>query len=138
MKIAKSLAHRLLLPVLFSGLIAAALLVALNPGEPKFQGRDLSSWLWQYNINIIAGGDQDRIAMRDSAQLAIRSIGTNAIPELLKMLAKTDSKPKTELLLLLSKQRFIKLHWRSASSCNSEAAVGFQALGADAKEAVPW
>src|SRR5436189_6407795 len=93
--IVKSLPHRLLLAGLFIGLIAAALLVALNPRGPKFQGRSLSSWLNQYSANIIAGGDDDRIAMRESARMAIRSIGTNAIPELLKLLTKTDSKAKT-------------------------------------------
>ncbi|HXJ61331.1 MAG TPA: hypothetical protein VNU68_32205, partial [Verrucomicrobiae bacterium] len=54
--------------------------------QPSFQGKSLSFWLDQYLFNRGAGNDPEKLALREDARRAIRQIGSNGIPYLLKML----------------------------------------------------
>jgi HEAT repeat protein len=143
------------LPVGLAGLV-------LRPREPSYQGRPLTSWLRQY----FAHSDVwDRINMQPvdeqgkQAGIAIRLIGTNAIPTLLQMLQASDPPWKFRILDFLGKQSIIKSDRLRAAAVagpgvtvtNADgsileisgfppatlAACGFTVLGADAREAVP-
>lgn len=84
--------------------------------EPAFAGKTLNAWLQQYRST---GGDPDKIEQNTQAIKAVRSIGTNAIPTLLKMIrAKTSSK-------------------FGLSDLNVKGVDGFFILGAAASNAVP-
>lgn len=66
---------RIIVGLLLVGVIIAGLYIALNPREPRANGQRLSYWveqLWS------AGADQEE------AKSAIRKIGTNAVPALLR------------------------------------------------------
>jgi len=83
---------RITLAVLLIGVawvIAWQLLRDREP-EPVYQGKGLRVWLREYEVNRFTE-DQKELKVQNTAAGAIRKIGTNSIPTLLKMLAKKDS-----------------------------------------------
>lgn len=110
------------------------------PKEQRFQGRTLTQWLepepkpklsYKYVFNT-------RVEPKsDEAQRAIKAIGTNAIPTLIKMVQAKDSFLKTSLNSLLDQQTIIHFRFRSASEQRGMAFQGFEILAEDAKSAAP-
>src|SRR5262245_2300982 len=82
---------------LISAALAALVLLAIIwlslEKEPATGGKTLAEWSQQYGSNHWSG---NRVADRE-AQIAIRKIGTNAIPFLLHQIAKRDSAFKRKL-----------------------------------------
>ena len=103
----------------------------LQPGEPVYEGRPLGYWLEAYNYVVV-----DRPG-REQADEAVRHVGTNAIPTLLRLLRANDSDLKYKINEWASKQRVIKVKRIYARDENSEAFIGFRILGPEAKVAVP-
>jgi HEAT repeat protein len=99
--------------------------------EPVYGGKPLSYWLVQLE-------DSDRQVERHQAALAIRHIGTNAIPVLLRMLRANESPLKTELLAWRRGwyNPFV-IHFSSPADNFVRAQAGFDELGPDAAIAVP-
>jgi HEAT repeat protein len=80
----------------------------------------------------------------EEAEAAIRQIGTNAIPTLLKMLSKKDSIFVSKLGDLWNRHHDSLPHWaryrsyvNQAEVLNDEAVLGFEILRADAQSAAP-
>ena len=116
------------------GLLVRQMLQPHKPSDPVYQGRPLRVWLRGFTDDKIMNSDQDR----DKIYEAVRLIGTNAIPTLLQMLRARDSALKLKLIALARKQRFVQFqHTPSAAELNVEAGLGFQALRANGKDAVP-
>jgi HEAT repeat protein len=105
----------------------------LHP-EPAYRGKPLTLWLRTYAPSSPSGRGSPAWSEADDA---VRHIGTNSIPILLKMLRASDSKLKLRLVELVQKQRLIKLHFVPATVLNIEASRAFVALGDTAKDAVP-
>jgi hypothetical protein len=61
---------------------------AQHDSEPIVQGKTLSVWLQQYNSTAVSGGEP-----KEQAEKAVRLIGTNAIPALLKMITQSSFWP---------------------------------------------
>ena len=116
--------------VLLIALLGALAWQASRPREPAYQGRPLSAWLSHYAL-----GADPAEALR--ANEAIRQIGTNAIPTLLRMLQANDSAVKSKLLRMVAKQHFVRLRCSSAFDQNVEAVQAFGVLGSEGKSAVP-
>jgi hypothetical protein len=103
----------------------------VSPGEPVWQGKKLSQWL-------IECKSDDPHDLTESAQKAIRAMGTNALPYLLTMVGNTDSSAKLHLRAWAGKgsifrpiiRQWTPTHYVSRIS----ASAGFEALG---KEAAP-
>ena len=108
--------------------------------EPVYQGKPLSFWLEQYYQKINAGASlpsQDEIVWDETA-VAIRGIGTNAIPYLLRLAAADDTALKKSILnhcpisnktmeRLRLQQPFIR--WAGESVTGPmKALLGFRAL----------
>lgn len=91
--------------------------VGQNP-EPSFKGKPLSFWLQQYDTTITSI-EPKKVTLNKQAVIAVRSIGTNAIPTLLKMVAKGSFWPS------------------GRPKVNVEGIDGFVILGASASNAVP-
>jgi hypothetical protein len=70
--------------------------------EPVYQGKRLSSWL----IASVTNGTPEAQAQ---AYAAVRQVGPNALPTLLRMLRAKDSRLKAELMALADKQHVIKV-----------------------------
>ena len=116
--------------VAFAVLGALAFLVFAG-SEPAAQGRALSSWLVDVDYNQPA-------ATRERASKAIREIGTNALPYLLRDLdPPPESRLKRLLAELLRKQTFIKMRLRTSDEKSRQATWAFKALGAAAVPAIP-
>jgi len=106
--------------------------------EPRYQGKALRDWLWDY----YNGGN------RAAVTNALRVLGTNATPTLVGMLRSNDSALKEQLVGLWHEHieglHFLPLSLRYPSwyrhqawvQCNS-AAQGFEILGVEARGAIP-
>jgi hypothetical protein len=112
-----------LITLLALALMGGLVWLALPPREPVYQGKTLSEWL---EPGLNAPGTEE----------AIRHIGTNGIPTLLRMLRAHDSKLKLQLVELAQKQHLVKSHFIPASDRNYEAAGAFDVLGPAVSNAV--
>jgi hypothetical protein len=129
-----------------TGVFASLLIVLIWLGlsarrEPVYQAKPLSSWLQQYGTNHWASRNT---ALDIQAENAIRQIGTNATPFLLKMMAATESPVRVKILTNLPKSWLTRFHLSDANAYRHQLAEkrrrgawGFVALGLDAKPAVP-
>src|SRR6266478_1638735 len=124
----------LLLAVLIAMLGFVSWLVLSQPSEPVYQGKPLSFWCDQYASSVGQNPDFD---LHGRATSAISTIGTNAIPTLLRWLKARDSKFKLKFIELASKQHVINLRWKTAEERHYEAANGFGVLRSDGKSAIP-
>ena len=120
----------------FALLLGAIVFRAWSHAEPSYQGRPLSAWLREYD------------KFEDAAYVhaappkpwpydAVRHIGTNAIPWLLKSLRQRDSRLKIEVMRLVKLQSVLKLHFTPARVRRDRAAQAFGTLGLTAKPAIP-
>ena len=125
-------------------LIAAMLLAAFALGiwEPRRQvgpvylGKALSQWLEE-----VPDGWDSPVEGRQKPAVAkaVRAMGTNALPTLIKMMEARDWPPKPRLLWLASNLLHLDLmrHTNPAERQNVRALFGFCALGTNANPAVP-
>ena len=115
--------------------------------EPVYEQEPLSVWLSEYHEHFSTGMEEG-VKARELAENALLKIGTNAIPTLLKMAAKKDSFVMSKLVALWAGHirevpclpawvRFPAWYSNQAAFLNEEAALGFELLGADARQAVP-
>src|ERR1044071_8344091 len=103
------------------GLPAGAwLFLAFRSPQPSYGGRNLTEWL----VRLEAKGEEDQEAV-----LAVRQIGTNAIPFLMKMMRSEDSRLKRHLIGMLQMQRIIKFRIMDEARRHMQGAMGFAALG---------
>jgi HEAT repeat protein len=141
--------YRILLATLAVATAASLLWQVLGAHEAVYRGKTLSSWLDQYYARLQGGKSlptQDEILWDDTA-VAIRQIGTNGVPYLLKLLATEDSGAKRAILnhfpfsrtvleRLGLEKRFIR--WASRSVVDPmKASLGFRVLGPSARNAIP-
>jgi hypothetical protein len=128
--------------VVFIGALFCFLWLALRPRGPNYQGKPLIIWLDQYGTNhwgVGRGGALDK-----QAETAIRNIGTNSIPSILGFISARES-PFTLLLIdhaPLKLRHLLDIPDRRQYRDQLDhrrmlAAVGIEALGADAKAAIP-
>jgi len=124
----------LLVALLLAVLGFVSWLILSQPREPVYQGKPLSYWCEQYSASrwLYPTNEPDK-----QAETAIRTIGTNAVPTLLRMFKATDSKLKLKLFELAAKQHLVVIKWKSAQLLHYEALHGLFALGTDAQSAVP-
>ena len=114
-----------------SGLLLGVLgFQVLRSSEPRYQGKRLTEWL----------ADNDTEKTREqhlAAQEAVRKVGTNALPTLVRMLRTKDSLLKGKLTALARKQPLVNFHFTGADTRRWRAVHGIYALGPAAKSAVP-
>jgi len=117
-------------------------LIASSPREATYKGKPLRYWVKGYR----AGNTQWNDSWPERADTAVRQIGTNGIPTLLRMLAAKDSEWDMRLLNWsvtwrgwAQRQHFVKIargpHLRSYEPV--EASSAFRALGPEASCALP-
>ncbi|EEF57889.1 HEAT domain containing protein [Pedosphaera parvula Ellin514] len=119
---------RIGLAILVAALVAGFGWQLLHQKEPSYQGRYLSDWLEE--VWYLDGG------VDPEAEKAVRQIGTNAIPYLLKLAITRDSALKAKVTAILPEKWFVSYATRSAHN-HFSAAFGFDALGSAAEPAVP-
>jgi tetratricopeptide (TPR) repeat protein len=99
--------------------------LAWPPREPSYQGKSLSYWL------------SSQMYQGTGSSNALRSIGTNAIPTLLRLLKSKDSALTEKLSDLIERQSFVHNPIVSADEKRQKASLGFLLLGQMATNAVP-
>jgi hypothetical protein len=121
--------RRRLFIIIFGVLAAVVLVFTLWPRErePEYKGKTLTAWLAQCrSLNFVQS---------DEANAAIRHIGTNALPYLIRWIQyesgwKDSIAPKVAKLPVMGKSRFVQqiIKNNTAYRANS-ATLGFQVLG---------
>ena len=71
------------------------------------------------------------------AEAAVETVGTNAIPTLLRLLRVRDTTLRAKFVTLAGKQHFIHIDITPASTLNERALAGFRVLGLDVTPAIP-
>ncbi len=118
---------------------------AFAPKEPVYEGKRLTLWLKDLSVlnqSLQVGGDADgatKSVQAEKARSAIRQIGTNAIPQLLKMLrtCRPESKLRRFAQDLLDKQRLFQVELPIREDQSWLAQSGFEVLGAVGAGAIP-
>jgi HEAT repeat protein len=113
-------------------LVLAAVLVVvaiLRPGEPRYKGRPVSTWLRE-----LGGAGPERA---HQAEEAIRAFGTNALPMLRLKMQTRDSPLKVALVRLFWMQDKVKLRVLMARGWHMRAALGCEILGTNALPLIP-
>jgi hypothetical protein len=129
----------------FLGLVATVIATTslivwvLVPHEPSYQGRGLSAWLSDF--------EHEQVERRAVAADAVRHIGTDAVPFLVKRLGYNPDVLRRKSRFALWKRQF--LEWVSRHSFGKvspprrppnpsrQAMAGLDALGTAAKDALP-
>lgn len=100
--------------------------------DPQFAGRPLSAWLHLYSKSK-STPDIHRI----EAEAAIRSIGTNALPLILRRLHGRDAATKLFFMRLFSHPKLVRWRPISASDLCEEALDGLSVLGPISAPLIP-
>lgn len=119
--------------------LGLALFLSHEPPEPTYDGKPLSYWLQACGRSVFGlyTGAIPQHPTEEEASHAIREMGTNAVPPLLRMLRAHDSKLKTKVMDLLQRQDWIEIYSEPAVYKNIKAASAFEILGPSAGNAVP-
>jgi hypothetical protein len=121
-------------------LLPAAVIAAMafwKPPEPQFKNRGLSDWLNQYQMNALGEYDAARSA---EAEAALRAIGTNALPYLLKWIRYEPYRWQIQTPPQLPQQAARQLHSLTLHSKFARAVIASDVialLGTNAASAVP-
>ena len=122
----------ILLAVLLVGLLVFCF---TGPTEPTYKGRKLTSYLrgpWEQ----IDGPQTDNPHFGPDIA-AIRAIGTNGIPTLLRLIQAHDPPWKAKMISFLNRQKIIHLDIRDARRRRELGIEGFYILAELARPAVP-
>ena len=121
-----------------SGLALAGLAIHfLVPGEPVYHGKRLSAWVADLHPRVGETKQQE-------AELALRAIGTNAVPYLLELLQHQeprllrdlrDFSQRTKTFLRMDSQ--LELPWVAVVERDLQLNAAFAALGPSARPAFP-
>src|SRR3954467_7559448 len=123
--------------VLSASILVLLFLKLKAPPEPVLKGRTLSSWLDHHVASSAASPSYGSPGWKEAHE-AIRNIGTNGIPTLLKMIRARDlPKPLLKLVQEGQRYRWLNLNYRPAISQNEEAEYAFEILSTNAAPAVP-
>src|ERR1043166_357001 len=128
------IAAALSLVAILSGLFVC---LASAPREPVYEGRALTDWLYHHVTSSAAIPAYNSPGWLQADE-ALRAIGTNAIPTLVRMIGAKDlSAPMLKLVRWAERYRWLHIRYRSKIWQNEEAQYAFQILGTNAASAVP-
>jgi hypothetical protein len=128
---------RIVTVLFLAGVLALVGWRVTRPQEPVFEGRTLSSWLDHHVPSTAASPPYDSPGWK-KAHEAIRAIGTNGIPTLLRMIGARDLPPPLLKLVRASQRhRWTYINYRSRMWQHEEAEYAFELLGTNAVSAVP-
>jgi hypothetical protein len=125
----------IVLAVLAVALVGVTMWRVWQQREPVYKGRTLTSWLMRYwstnNTEVWIGpGDLE-------VKQAVRQMGTNAIPTLLRLLQAKDSALKRRTMALLKREHIIAKDYIPAAFWHQTGMYGFYVLRTNAQSALP-
>jgi hypothetical protein len=130
------------------GLLAYAM---SRPSEPRYQGLALTDWITSASwfgsasgTNIDAAFELELDYVRGTndptwrkASHAVKQMGPEVIPWLLKWMQRDDSAAKRRIILWLNSHPYMHVHIKTSDNCNWLADAGFRMLGENARAAWP-
>src|SRR5438445_4670055 len=119
------------------GPIAAVAWIAFGPHEPSYQGKSLSAWLAEANQRKELGDPFAEIVIDTPPARAIRAMGKDALPALLRMAATRDTPLRNTIENFSINNEWLGIHPQSFKDIQFNAAYGFMVLGPKARPAVP-
>ena len=125
----KNRRRNLILLTLLAFLGVVFLCLALRPREPTYRGKRLSTWLQSLHIG--------KWVEAEEAREAVKEMGTNALPTLIRMLGTRDPFLKRQLQHLSFRYPLVGRFYDSKADPPGLAWMGFRVLGSRAKPAVP-
>jgi hypothetical protein len=118
---------------LLAAFICGIIWTSSSPSEPTYGGKRLSAW-----VDELCALDYFKRADPGTPQVqAVRAIGTNAIPWLLKAFRPGGAAWQWKLNQLLNKQSMIRYRFPDPNVRLTRGTVGFWALGEMAEPAIP-
>jgi HEAT repeat protein len=121
-------------------LVALAFLawLAFHSSEPSYRGKSLSAWLDQARDNNEGANEYlSDIYLDTPSARAIRAMGKDALPTLLRMAYTRDTFLRFALGDLSQHHPWLGLHTQSLKEIHDKTAYGFLVLGPEAKSALP-
>jgi hypothetical protein len=119
-----------------AGLLLLAVIAAISlmsslrqPREPEYDGVPLSDYLRSLTYS--------QVRLERSARDAIRAMGSNAVPHLIKILDTRESRFKTRFNELAGRYSFTRFRFKPLDACQVQAAMACQELGPTAAPAIP-
>jgi len=112
--------------------------VTFHSSEPSYRGKSLDAWLEQAMQNQEGAFEfLSDIHLDTPSARAIRAMGKDALPTLLRMAHTRDTPLRRELGNLSEHHPWLGLHPRNFKEIQEKAAYGFLILGPEAKTALP-
>ena len=106
--------------------------------EPSYQGKTLTLWLLEYLAVSDPGTlTKENGAVITRAEKAVRNMGTNSLPYLIRLIQTKDSLFRRIAIVIAQHQSIVKADIRTEEDKRVMADFGFYALGPMAKSAVP-
>ncbi|MDB6023920.1 MAG: repeat protein [Verrucomicrobiales bacterium] len=121
---------RILVAIGLLALLSGVAYRVWHPREPSWQGKPLSRWVAGFEAPATEQ------SYKDSA-VALRQIGTNALPMLMRMFQVEDSPAKQKLMEVVPRQWWTRAGITPASVDHHRALFALDALGPMAAPAVP-
>jgi hypothetical protein len=129
--------YRIALAILLVAVVGVVGWMTFSFREPMYRGKGLSKWLEGYAAQPSSVPPVERPEWQQ-ADRAVRHLGTNAIPTLLRVLRAKDAPWKLTLLRLAAMQGLIRIPYRtSAPELNVLGAMAFASLRGTASNSVP-
>jgi len=131
--------RRFLLPVLGFCLVVLVGYCVI-PREPSYKGKRCREWLAELDSAFMFNARGDAIVQKPEhkeASAAFRQMGAATLPYLIPELEAKDSRWKTNLVLLASKQPLFKFHFLPANVRRDRSVRACALLGPSAKPAIP-
>jgi len=122
--------------LLLTGLVGLVVWQVPGPREPVFENRRLTLWLDHHVARSDAIPPYGSPGWK-KADEALRHIGTNAIPTLLRMIRAKDPPPVVLKLIEFQRYRWTRINYQYARKRHEEAEYAFRVLGTNGVSAVP-
>jgi len=127
--------------VIYLSVIAVLALISwrlLRPIEPSYQGKPLSAWLdYYYNNGVAYPRPEGWEAAKARAEIALRKMGTNSLPTLIKMMGSRERSRDPDGIVRARGGAPSAPPTRTDNDNHWRAVYAFEVLGQDAKPAVP-
>jgi HEAT repeat protein len=112
--------------------------LTFHSSEPSYHGKSLSAWLDQARQNQEGANEfLSDIHLDTPSARAIRAMGQDALPTLLRMAHTRDTPLRRELGNLSERHPWLGLHPQHFKEIQEKAAYGFLVLGPETKTALP-
>ena len=129
--------RRILQAILAVAVLSLLAWLLLREREPSYQGKKLSVWLEEARRRGEASDLFNDAPIETRTATALRTMGADTLPTLLRMVQTRDSAYRRALVKLSEEQTWLWLHTRRIDDIRIETVHAFAVLGPMAKPALP-